>query len=505
MHSKILIGQTIMKYTIEYTVDGTHIHEIDARHLEEALPMVAEHILHVQDVIILLSHYAEFRRTRHWIDYHLLGELLGVRVGLKEDLPMLMRQPHTARPTTIHDIDGFVRGAIQETLHHAPNDYGDTITDRVDRFLTNRWIGFPILAVVLAIVFKCTFLFGDPLGDLIDEGISALHDWLYVVMPQGWLVSLLADGIVAGVGSLLTALPNIIILFFFLSLMEDSGYMSRVAFLMDKVMHRLGLHGRSFIPMLMGFDCNVPAIMAAKDIRDNKERALTMLMVPFMSCSARLPVYVLFIGAFFPNNKGLVLMSLYLMGILCSFIFAFIMKNTVWFRSPSDDHVTELPLFAMPTARGIAGHIWYRVSDFLKKITTVVLFASIIIWALEYFPTGNLESMESSWLASIGHFIEPLMSPLGFDWRMSVCLLTGIPAKEAIAATFAILFGGNITGMEMSAASAYAFLVFTLLYFPCVATVATLSKEVGRKWAAFSIINSLILAWVMSFIIYHLL
>lgn len=488
-----------MSHTREYEIGETHVHELDARHLEEGLRLIAEHIREERDVVIVLTHYPEFRRTNHWIDYRLLGEILGVRLGLKEDLPMLLQQEHSLMPTTIHDIEAFVHGAVVETLHHAPNDYGDSLGDKVDRLLTNRWIGFPVLALVLGLVFKLTFMLGDPIGDWLDEGVLLLHDWLYTIIPDGWTQSLLADGIVLGVGSLATALPNIVILFFMLSIMEESGYMERVAYLMDGLLHRLGLHGRSFIPMLMGFDCNVPAIMAAKDIHDPKERSLTMLMVPYMSCSARLPVYILFISVFFHDSKALVLASLYAMGVVCSFMFALIMKNTRWFYSPQDDHVNELPAFRMPTARAIAGHIWFRASDFLKKISTVVLCASVIIWALEYFPAQNLEHLEDSYLAVVGHWIEPLMQPLGFDWRLSVCLLTGIPAKEAIAATFAILYGNDIAGMGLTAATAYGFLVFTLLYFPCIATVATLRKELGRKWALFSVFNSLVLAWVAAF------
>lgn len=493
-----------MAHTKEYEIQGNHIHEIDARHLEDGLRTTVPEIRDEKDVIIILSHYRELRRTQHWIDYKLLSELLGVRVGLEEDLPMLLQMEHSLMPPTILDVDAFVAGALRETLHHAPNDYGDNLTDRIDRFLTNRWVGFPVLAVVLTLIFQLTFAIGDPIGDWIETGVESLHDALYGWLPAGWLVSLLADGIVLGVGSLLTAVPNIVILFFFLSIMELSGYMARVAYLMDGVMHALGLHGRSFIPMLMGFDCNVPAIMAARDINDTKERTLTMLMVPFMSCSARLPVYILFIEAFFAGHKALVLGSLYLVGILCAFAFALIMKHTHWFRAPQDDHVTELPPFAMPHAADIVSHIWVRVADFLKKVSTIVLSASIIIWALEFFPAGDLRSLETSWLASIGQFIEPLMEPLGFDWRLSVCLLTGIPAKEAIAATFAILYESDLTMVPLTSVSAYAFLIFTLLYFPCVSTIATIRKEVGRGWAAFTVINSLVIAWVMAFVVFQL-
>ena len=320
-------------------------------------------------------------------------------------------------------------------------------------------------------------------------------------MPEGWLRSLIADGVVQGVGSLVTALPNIIILFFCLSLIEDIGYTARINFLMDRFMHLLGLHGRSFFPLLMGFDCNVPAIIAARDTIPNpKNRAVTMLMVPFMSCSARLPVYILLISTFFKSHHALILGSLYLLGMLLSFVMAFILKKTKWFRTGEEDCVNELPDFKLPSLRSITGHVWFRVKDFLKKITTVVLFASIIIWALEFFPAGNVTDLEHSWLAAVGRWLEPLMAPLGFDWRMCVCLMTGVPAKEAIAATFAILFGSDLTTMALTTGTAYAFLVFILLYFPCVATVSTLRKEVGWRWALFSVINSLLVAWLAAFV-----
>jgi ferrous iron transport protein B len=358
--------------------------------------------------------------------------------------------------------------------------------------------------LALFITFECTFAIGGPIQDWLQMGIDALYELIITYMPAGWFTSLLGDGVVLGVGTLLTALPNIIILFFFLSLMEDSGYMSRIAYLMDGLMHIVGLHGRSFIPLLMGFDCNVPAIMAAKDIMDKKDRTLTMLMVPFMSCSARLPVYILFISLFFESHKGLVLLSLYLIGIVMSFGFAFLLKRTPWFRKPIDPKVNELPDFKLPTWGSIARHIWYRVSDFLKKISTVVLCASVIIWALEFFPAQDLQHLETSWLATIGRFLEPIMAPLGFDWKMSVCLLTGVPAKEAIAATFAILFSGDTASVALTPVSAYAFLIFTLLYFPCVATVSTLRRETSWQWATVSVINSLIIAWLGAFAAYHI-
>ena len=499
---------------------------VDATDLESHLMLSPRFIDAHKPLVIAINRYDLLLQTEHWLDYERLSEMIGVPIALVsaatgKGLEQVLRDIiDTLQRETLHSDEhpiykgweqddeaayaGYIHGALTETLHHSPNDLKHTRLEKIDHILTTPWTGFPILALALFITFECTFAIGGPIQDWLQMGIDALYNLIITYMPAGWFTSLLGDGVVLGVGTLLTALPNIIILFFFLSLMEDSGYMSRIAYLMDGLMHIVGLHGRSFIPLLMGFDCNVPAIMAAKDIMDKKDRTLTMLMVPFMSCSARLPVYILFISLFFEKYKGLVLLSLYLIGIVMSFGFAFLLKRTPWFRKPIDPKVNELPDFKLPTWGSIARHIWYRVSDFLKKISTVVLCASVIIWALEFFPAQDLQHLETSWLAAIGRFLEPIMAPLGFDWKMSVCLLTGVPAKEAIAATFAILFSGDTASVALTPVSAYAFLIFTLLYFPCVATVSTLRRETSWQWAMVSVINSLIIAWLGAFAAYHI-
>ena len=530
LREEVVLKDKPMAFEEVHNLDDLHGHAydvilqvVDSTHLEESL-LLTPHIIDEEEKIVMaFNRYDLLRKTGHSLDLKKMHQQMGIPFALVsankgqgvEELLYLLEETHEQPFSTDHPVyhaweqhdedayAGYVHGVLMQTLIHPKDDAHCTRLERIDKILTNKWTGFPILAIILFVVFECTFSLGEPLQDFLQRGIDALYGVCMTHLPAGWFSSLLGDGIIQGVGSLLTALPNIIILFFFLSLMEDTGYMARVAFLMDGMMHRLGLHGRSFIPMLMGFDCNVPAIMAAKDIKDPKDRALTMLMVPFMSCSARLPVYILFIDAFFEHYKALVLLSLYLLGILMSFAFAFIMKKTLWFRKPADDMVNELPDFRVPTWKSIGGHIWYRVSDFLKKISTVVLCASVIIWALEYFPAGDLEHIESSWLASIGQFIAPVMSPLGFDWKMSVCLLTGLPAKEAIAATFAILFGGDMSATALTPVGAYAFLVFTLLYFPCVATIATIRREINWKWSSFTVVNSIVIAWLAAFVVYQ--
>jgi ferrous iron transport protein B len=486
--------------------DFRHIHVTYGKDVEEAIAKVI-------DVIVTLPDVRE-RYSKRYMAIRLLerpDEMLAllphsdqlIRVAAEQRARLLYEYGKTAKEVIAQARRGFVHGALEETLKHAKNDTGHSIADKIDKLLTNRWIGLPILILILYGVFECTFSLGAYPQAWIATGVEALAEWLRGLLPTIWWSSLLIDGVLMGIGAVLAFLPNIIIMFFFLSLMEDTGYMARAAYAMDKIMHRIGLHGSSFIPMLMGFGCNVPAIMAAKDITNKKDRALTMMMVPFMSCSARLPVYLLFIGAFFAQHKAIVMLSLYIVGVVLSIIFAMIMKHTPAFRQPKHDYVSELPPYRRPTLRNTGLHIWERVVDYLQKIPAVIIWASVIIWALTYFPTGNMTDMEHSYLAMIGHWIEPVMRPLGFDWKMSVCLLTGLPAKEAIVSTMGILYPADTALSAFTPVTAYAFMVFVLLYFPCIATITTLQKEIGAKWAWFSVAQSMILAWLLSFVIHQ--
>ncbi len=493
----------LLEHTYFYEENGILIQEVDSRHLEEGLLKTAELLAHHTPVVVLLTHYSDLLRTDHRLDYKLLSQLLGVRVGLKEDKEAVLAEPDTFRPQQIDSLEGFVHGALAETLQHAPNDTGHALWEKVDKVLTNRWVGFPILLVVLYLVFECTFTIGAYPQEWIAGGVDSLCELLRVKMPAGWLSSLIIDGLVQGIGAVLSFVPNILILFILLALMEDTGYMARAAFLMDKVMHAVGLHGRSFIPMLVGFGCNVPAIMAARSIENTKDRTLTMLMIPFMSCSARIPVYMLFVAAFFPGHKALMMMAMYGIGIVLSILFAMVMKRTRWFRQPKSDYVSELPQYHRPSMKEICLHVWDRLWDYLQKIGTVILWASVIIWALTYFPTGSMD-LEHSYLAAIGQWTEPVMRPLGFDWKMSVCLLTGLPAKEAIISTMGILYGGDAALSAFTPLTAFGFMLFVLLYFPCIATIATLRREAGTGWALFTVVHSLMLAWILSFIVYQI-
>ena len=524
-------GTHDLQFTEVHNPDELHGHSydvvlqvVDSTRLEESL-LLTPHIIDEHEKIVLaIGRYDLLLATDHSLDIPKMQQLIGVptcrvsvrkNYGLEECLtliedtatkPLSMAHPiyHLRDQGDDDAYRAYVHGVLTQTLTHAKNDPHRTRLEKIDKVLTNPWLGFPIMMAVLYFVFWCTFTLGAYPQEWIENGINALCELAHAHMADGWFSGLLIDGVLQGVGAVLAFLPNIIILFFFISLMEDSGYMAREAFIMDTVMHRVGLHGRSFVPMLMGFGCNVPAIMAARDIQNPKDRVLTMLMVPFMSCSARLPVYMLFVDTFFANYKALVMISLYAIGICLSVLFAVVMKKTPWFRQDDDDSVNELPEFRLPKARATAAHIWERVADYLQKICTVILWASIIIWALEYFPSQNLNDLENSYLASIGKAVSPLLEPLGFDWKMSVCLLTGLPAKEAIVSTLAILYGGDISAAGFTPLTAFCFMLFVLLYFPCVATIATLRREAGKVWAWFTVFHSLALAWLVSFLVYQI-
>ena len=517
-----------LQLTEIHNLDDLHAHSfavilqvVDCMHLEQSL-MLTPHIIDEHEKIVMaFNRYDLLQQTDHSLDIQemrtLIGvplELVSVETGLGLESVIRLLEETVRKPlSTAHPIyhlrdlkdedayEAYVHGILTQCLRHAKDDQEQTTLEKVDKILTNKWIGFPLMILILFLVFQCTFSLGAYPQEWIQMGIDALCEWCSTLMPAAWWSSLIIDGVLQGVGAVLAFLPNIIIMFFFISMMEDSGYMARMAYLMDGIMHRVGLHGRSFMPMLVGFGCNVPAIMAARDIKDPKDRTLTMLMVPFMSCSARLPVYMLFVDTFFVRYKALVMLSMYVIGIGLSILFALIMKHTKWFRKPADDSVNELPIFRMPALRTTGAHIWERVKDYLQKISTVILWASVIIWALEYFPTQDVSDLENSYLAMIGKAIAPVLSPLGFDWKMSVCLLTGLPAKEAIVSTMAILYGGDIATAAFTPVTAFGFMLFTLLYFPCIATIATLRREAGKGWAWFTVFNSLILAWLVAFLV----
>ena len=450
---------------------------------------------------------------------------------------------------------GFVAGALKET-YKGNIQTRRKRTEKIDRFITDKYWGFPIFIFFLWVMFQATFKLGQYPMEWIDYLIGLLGDGINNIMTAGPLKDLIIDGVIGGVGGVIVFLPNILILFFFISLMEDTGYMARAAFIMDKIMHQIGLHGRSFIPLIMGFGCNVPAIMATRTIENPQNRLLTILINPFMSCSARLPVYVLIISAFFPNQPGTVLFSIYIIGIVVAALVAIIFKKTI-FKSKEVPFVMELPPYRIPTLRNTTRHMWFKGSQYLKKMGGVILVASIIIWALGYYPKNieystnydqkieqviqtnpdnakekiqtilnekQAEEQKKSYIGQIGKFIEPVMRPLGFDWKMSVSILSGVPAKEIVVSTMGVLYQADKNGADIpenlihrlqnetnekgekvfTPLVAYSFLLFILLYFPCIASVVAISKEAGHwKWAVFAMFYTTALAWMVSFLVYQ--
>ena len=457
---------------------------------------------------------------------------------------------------------GFIAGALNET--YTENKIEERKKNReIDNIITHRLFGFPIFFLFMWLMFQATFTLGSYPMNWLNAGVSFLGSFIDTVMPAGALKDLLVHGVIGGVGGVIVFLPNILILFFFISLMEDTGYMARVSFIMDRLMHKLGLHGKSFIPLLMGFGCNVPAIMATRTLENRKDRILTMLITPFMSCSARLPVYVLLISAFFPHNQGLVLLSIYAVGILMAIVSALVLKK-LFFAKQDVPFVMELPPYRIPTMRNTTVHMWYKGVQYLRKMGGVILLASILIWALSYYPrnihysmnydamteqiaanNGFTETMkteqtqelalkkesertELSYIGQMGHFIEPAIRPLGFDWKIGVSILTGLAAKEIVISSMGILYQADLNAKEnsgrlaeklrqqeytdgehkgmkvFSPLTAYCMMLFVLIYFPCVAVIAAVRKESNWKWAVFTMAYTTGIAYIISFCVYQI-
>ena len=399
---------------------------------------------------------------------------------------------------------GFIRGALHEAGYvvGAKEDTYKT-THKLDALITNRWVGFPIFFFILYLMFEVTFTLGQYPMDWIEMGVERLGELIGDTMSEGPLKAMLIDGVIGGVGSVIVFLPQILILYTFISFMEDSGYMARAAFIMDKLMHGMGLHGKSFIPLIMGFGCNVPAVMATRTIESRRSRLITMLVLPMMSCSARLPIYIMIIGAFFSvRYQSLVMISLYVVGIVLSVIIARVLSTWV-IKGEDTPFVMELPPYRFPTAKAIFRHTWEKGKQYLKKMGGVILVASIIVWALGYFGTmGVAPSLEESFIGLLGKSIEPLFTPQGFDWRLDVSLIAGVGAKEIVASTIGVLYTDDFNFTPLTA---YAFLLFVLIYFPCIATVVAIKNESGSwRWAFFAACYTTLLAWVVSALVYQI-
>lgn len=426
---------------------------------------------------------------------------------------------------------GFIHGALQEA-GFAEGKKQDTYqtTHFLDAIITHKYLGFPLFFLFLYIMFQVTFSLGQYPMDWIDAGVAALGDWVSRSMPDGPVKAMLVDGVIGGVGAVIVFLPQILILYFFISFMEDSGYMARAAFIMDKLMHKMGLHGKSFIPLIMGFGCNVPAIMATRTIESRRSRLITMLVLPMMSCSARLPIYIMITGTFFAlQYRSIIMLSLYAIGILMAVIISRLFSKYV-IKGEDTPFVMELPPYRFPTSKAIIRHTWEKGKQYLKKMGGIILVASIIVWALGYFPHNdqldNQAQQEQSYIGRIGKAIEPVFRPQGFDWKLDVGLLAGVGAKEIVASTMGVLYSNDSSVAEsndtdndtakytrlrrqmlsdgITPLAAYSYLLFVLLYFPCVATIAAIKNESGSwKWALFGALYTTALAWIVSAAVYQ--
>ena len=407
---------------------------------------------------------------------------------------------------------GFIAGALAETMSDSEKDTTQS-TRIIDALVTSKLFGFPIFMLIMFFIFWATFQVGSYPMEWIDSGVKLLDKWVGAIMDDGPLKSLISDGILGGVGGVIVFLPNILILYFCISFMEDSGYMARAAFIMDKMMHKIGLHGKSFIPLIMGFGCNVPALLASRAIESKSSRIITILINPFMSCSARLPIYLLLAGAFFPSCAPLVLFGLYILGILVAVITAKLLRR-FYFKVDETPFVMELPPYRVPTLKTSIRHMWDKGAQYLRKMGGVILFASIIVWALNYFPhhdevatsaiataaqSSEINPETDSFLEMMGKAVNPIMVPLGFHWRATVAIVAGIPAKEIVVSTLGVVDG---TG-EFTMASALSFMVFVLLYCPCLASVTAIVKETGNwRYGAFSVFYNTLVAWLAAFIVF---
>ena len=467
--------------------------------------------------------------------------------ALKNKLVAKIEANHQEDITTIitNSKYGFVSGALRETFEEEESE-STKLSTSVDTIITSKLFGFPIFIFIMWLMFWATFTIGQYPMDWIDSFVGWIGNLVSTYMPDGPLKDMIVDGIIGGVGGVIVFLPNILILYAFISFMEDSGYMARAAFIMDKIMHKIGLHGKSFIPLVMGFGCNVPAIMATRTIESRTSRLITILIVPFMSCGARLPIYLLLVGIFFPNNASFVLLGMYLLGIIVAVITAKLLRR-FHYREDETPFVMELPPYRIPTLKATLRHMWGKGQQYLKKMGGLILVASLIIWALSYFPRPNeqtieqtrtelisngispdsvdveaVASTENSYLGKIGKAIQPIFEPLGFNWKMTVSLISGTVAKETVVSTLGVLYSGNSEATQADMGKrlqqinpqtgkpdftplvAMCFMIFVLIYVPCLATIVAIVKESGSwRYGLFTLVYDTAVAWIISFVVYQ--
>lgn len=530
----------------EHLADFTRDHTLDTRYKKHAYRHI--HIYHggeLEQSIETLrnevwkSEHTRYRFSTRYVAIALLEGDADIEQFVRDNLPnskavFALRDKERRRysrlmgesvPKAIRTAKrSFIQGALKETYIPAQSSAkaNANLTERLDRLVTHKVWGVLIFLTSLFIMFEATFVLGEYPMQGIEWLVEKIGTGLEQLMPNGPIKDMVIDGIIGGVGGVIVFLPNILILYFFISLMEDSGYMSRAAFIMDKAMHKMGLHGKSFITLIMGFGCNVPAVLATRMIESRKSRLITMLVTPLMSCSARLPVYIIFVAAFFPHHSGIVLMGLYLTGIILAVLVARLLSRTVM-RGDETPYVMELTPYRRPAWKVIFKHTWDKGYEYLKKMGGVILVASIVVWFLGYYPRSEqyatpAEQQEHSYIGRIGKAIEPAIEPLGFDWKMGIGLVSGVGAKELIVSTLGVLYANQeVDSAESEAqiaaalktvttpAAALAYMLFVLIYFPCLATLIAIKKETkGWGWAIFTAVYTTALAWIVAFAVFQI-
>ena len=525
----------IVKQDIRNLQISRHIHINYGPELEKS-------IVRLRNLLVIENHHLQAKYSFRYLSIKLLendpvvNDQIAQETNAHKVLKIRDEEVRRIQSTLKTDVEsavtdfkyGFIAGALKEPYTPASKKNKNTLTSKLDNVLIGKYWGYPLFIFFIFIMFQATFTLGQYPMDWIESGVEWLSRVLRNSMNEGPLKALIIDGILGGVGGVIVFLPNILILYFFISLMEDSGYMARAAFIMDKIMHKMGLHGKSFIPLIMGFGCNVPAIMATRTIENRNSRIITILVNPLMSCSARLPVYLLLAGTFFPGQAGLVLFGIYATGIILAVGVARLLKKYVLKRDETP-FVMELPPYRIPTAKSMWKHTWEKGQQYLRKMGTVILVGSVVIWFLGYYPRPDAGTemtekqqttqLEKSYIGQVGHAIQPVLAPLGFDWKISVSLLSGVAAKEIVVSTLGVLYSGNAEAETQSLASrmktdvrndgtavyttgtALAFMLFVLIYFPCLATIVAIKNETASwKWAFFAVAYSLGLAWLVAYL-----
>ena len=530
-----------------------HIHINHGHEIEQGIKDIQEHLKNYPDLRQQYStRYLAIKLLEGDKDVERLIQPLGDSLEIFQHrdraAQRVKEETHNDCETAIMDAKyGFIHGALEES-GYTTGDKKDTYhtTHLIDKILTNKYLGFPIFFLILLLMFTATFVIGQYPMDWIDAGVAWLGDFISQNMPDGPVKAMLVEGVIGGVGAVIVFLPQILILYFFISYMEDSGYMARAAFIMDRLMHKMGLHGKSFIPLIMGFGCNVPAVMSTRTIESQRSRLITMLILPLMSCSARLPIYVMITGSFFAlKYRSLAMLSLYVIGVLMAIVMSRLFSAFV-VKGEDTPFVMELPPYRFPTWKAIGRHTWEKGKQYLKKMGGIILVASIIVWALGYFPhtddpsVSNQQQQEQSYIGRVGHAVEPVFRPMGFNWKLDVGLLAGVGAKEIVASTMGVLYSNDdsfkddsnfssesgkyvklhelitqdvaqLHGISYEKAqpiatlTAFCFLLFVLLYFPCIATIAAIKGETGSwGWALFAASYTTALAWVVSAVVFQI-